>query len=214
MRSNQDEAEHRTDAYPDEDADTRCQLMALQEAGDEVMMTARLTPSYVLRSVVKAFYRPDLLARKAGRMVQVLQRTREVDRQAARASDGRPRIRPLGLQPGEWVRVKTADEIRATLDDDGRYDRLGYMDNVMDRFCGRTLQVHSRVERFFDERNWAMKKLSDVVLLEGTFCRPHPDDDVSWAGCQRSCFLFWKEAWLERTEEPRTVTSNPLRPEP
>ncbi len=104
----------------------------------------------------------------------------------------------LGLAPGERVRVKSAAEIRATLDDTGRCEGLGYMPDVMDAFCGRTFVVRKRVHQFFDERRWRLLKLRNVVILDGVFCEPPPNDQTDYAGCDRTCFLFWKEAWLER----------------
>lgn len=195
----------------EDDLSGECQLMTLRTAGTEAVLTTRITPLYVLRSAAKAARHPLLAARKAVRVGQTIRRNREGVTQATRPDGSGMRIPPLGLQPGEWVRVKTALEIRATLDDEGRYDRLGYMDNVMDRFCGSTLRVRSRVERFFDERNWKMMRLRDVVLLDGAYCRPGPDDPVSWAGCQRSCFLFWKEAWLQRVPAPTSGSPDPHR---
>lgn len=76
-------------------------------------------------------------------------------------------IPPLNLQPCDRVRVKSKGEIQATLNREGRYERLAYMPVVMDRFCRQTLRVRTRVDRFFDERNWRMMKLKNVVLFGG-----------------------------------------------
>lgn len=174
-----------------------CQLMALQLAGIEVLAPPRITPGYLIRATGRALLHPSLLVKKARQFATVRREARRLD---AGASAGT--LSPLGLKPGDWVRVKSAAAIRATLDADDRFERLAYMDVVMDRFCGRTLQVRTRVERFFDERTWRMMKLRNVVLLEGAYCLPDVDAPVSWAGCQRHCFLFWKEAWLERVPGP------------
>ncbi|MFC1661147.1 hypothetical protein ACFL3S_06795 [Gemmatimonadota bacterium] len=114
-------------------------------------------------------------------------------------------VATLDLQPGEWVRVKSLEEIRATLDSEERYDRLGFFTGVQERFCGQTFQVKKRVDRFFDERRYRMLKVRDVVLLDSVLCEPPADATNDWAGCQRSCFLFWKEAWLERVPGPDAV---------
>jgi hypothetical protein len=47
-----------------------------------------------------------------------------------------------------------------------------------------------------------MLKLRDVVILDGVYCESEGSSNEAWAGCDRTCFLFWKEAWLERAERP------------
>ena len=102
------------------------------------------------------------------------------------------------LAPGDRVRVRSREEIAATLDERNRCDRLSYMPEVMDRYCGQSFRVRRRVDRFFDERRWQMCKLRGVVILDGAFCEPSGLLGSDWAGCTRSCFVFWKEQWLER----------------
>ena len=109
-----------------------------------------------------------------------------------------PRRHEPPLAPGDRVRVRSRAEIDATLDAAGACDGMTFLGVVMEKYCGRTLTVRGRVNRFFDERNWKMLKLRDAVLLDGAFCEPPRSAGVDWAGCDRSCFLFWKEAWLER----------------
>jgi hypothetical protein len=96
----------------------------------------------------------------------------------------------LNLQPGDWVEVRSEPEIRKLLDADGRYKGLLWMDN-MSRFYGRRLRVHKRLERMMLESDGRMRKLKNTVLLEGAMC-----DDLY--GCDRSCFHFWREAWLKK----------------
>lgn len=178
-----------------------CQLMTLQAAGTEHTVAPKMTLGYVLAAPFRAVANPAQVARKVRGMLAA--RRRNVEK-AAQMTREPIRIPALRLQPGELVRVKSAEAIRATLDSDGRYERLAYMDVVMDRFCGQTFRVRNRVDRFFDERNWRMMKLRNVVLLDRVYCQSKPDEGMAWAGCQRGCFLFWKEAWLERVGGPDT----------
>ncbi len=104
---------------------------------------------------------------------------------------------PLRLQEGERVRVKTLEQIRATLDPVGDCEGLGFMP-VQAAFCGREFTVHKRVERFFDERTRRMLRIRNTVILDGVYCEPPADGSDDYSGCHRTCFLFWKEAWLER----------------
>lgn len=106
------------------------------------------------------------------------------------------------LAPGDVVRVRTMAEIETTLDENGRCGGMEFLPVVMAKFCGQTRTVRGRVDRFFDERNWKMLKLRDAVILDDVYCQPPREADIAWAGCARSCFLFWKEAWLERIDSP------------
>ncbi len=101
----------------------------------------------------------------------------------------------LGLQPGERVRVKTLEQIHPTLDRDGKQRGLGFLSLEMASHCGREYRVHKRVERIYLEESRQNRKLKNTVLLEGVQCQG------TGIGCDRSCFLYWREAWLERLEE-------------
>ncbi len=99
----------------------------------------------------------------------------------------------LNLQPGEWVEVRSEDEIRMTLDSKARNRGLVFMDE-MRQYCGRTLRVHKRVSRIILETTGEVRSVKNTVLLEGTFC-----NGVGLA-CDRSCFHFWRETWLKRVD--------------
>jgi len=111
----------------------------------------------------------------------------------------------LALQPGERVRVREWNDILATLDEHSSCQGLGWMP-LMRAFCGTEQTVLRRVDRFFDERTRRMLRPRGVVLLEDVHCRPSADAPEDYAGCARTCLLFWKEAWLEKlppAPEPR-----------
>jgi hypothetical protein len=99
----------------------------------------------------------------------------------------------LDLRPGEIVEVKSEEAIRATLDARGRCRGLYWMPN-MSRFCGGRYRVYKRVERLMLEGSGELRKLQNTVLLEGVMC-----DGIF--GCDRSCFQFWREAWLRRVPD-------------
>jgi hypothetical protein len=102
----------------------------------------------------------------------------------------------LGLQPGEWVQVRSAEEIRATLDGQGRQRGLGFVPTEMLAHCGQQFRVRKRVEKIFLEESRQNRKLKNTVLLEGVHCQGHGLD------CDRQCFLFWREVWLKRVSGP------------
>jgi len=126
-------------------------------------------------------------------------RTLRLHRDIALWSDGKPpAAAPLGLRPGELVRVRSRREIAATLDPNGRNRGLAF-DWEMLPHCGRTYRVQDRVERFVDENTGTMVELkNECLVLEGVEC----SGDLS-AGrwfCPRAIYPFWREDWLEREE--------------
>ena len=48
----------------------------------------------------------------------------------------------LNLQPGEWVQVRSFDEISATLNEEGKFKGLYFMPE-MEKFCGKKFKVDS-----------------------------------------------------------------------
>jgi hypothetical protein len=102
---------------------------------------------------------------------------------------------PLDLKSGDLVEVKSAAEIKATLNADGRCCGLYFMPG-MKAYCGRRFRVRQPVERMMSERTGEMRSLSRTVLLEDATC-----DGKASGGCQRACYVFWKEAWLRRIDE-------------
>jgi hypothetical protein len=115
----------------------------------------------------------------------------------------------LDLQPGETVEVKSETEILATLDASGKYKGLFWMPS-MSRFCGKRYRVFKRLNVILLESTLEFKKVRHTVLLEGVLC-----DGNGFYGCDRSCFHYWREAWLRRvspdgTLAPHTETSRPI----
>jgi hypothetical protein len=112
-----------------------------------------------------------------------------------RAATRRP---PLGLQPGELVRVKSKDEIAATLGPDGRNRGLTF-DWEMLPYCGGTYRVRQRVRRFIDESRAQMVELkTDAVTLDDVVCSGERSM-IRWF-CPRGIYPYWRESWLERVE--------------
>lgn len=103
---------------------------------------------------------------------------------------------PLGLEPGDWVEVKSAEGIRLTLDPFGKARGLYFMPNMW-KYCGRKLRVLQPIERMMSEKTGELRSLEQTVLLERATCTGKDQ-----GGCQRVCYIFWKEAWLKRVAEP------------
>lgn len=102
-----------------------------------------------------------------------------------------PRIRP-----GRIVKVRTPDEIFATLDSEGRLEGLPFQPEML-AHCGRTFRVWRRAEKVFLDHYYYVAKLDHAVLLEDVRCDGRGHD-----GCQMGCMLLWKEAWLEPADDP------------
>jgi hypothetical protein len=104
-------------------------------------------------------------------------------------SNAQPR-EALDLKPGELVRVRPEPEILATLDKCDQHRGLAWMP-TMRGCCGKEFRVYKRVGKIVLESTGEIRKLKNTVMLESAIC-----DGIY--GCDRSCFFFWKEAWLER----------------
>lgn len=102
----------------------------------------------------------------------------------------------LNLQPGEWVEVKSLEEIKGTLDQSGRNRGLVF-DAGMSRFCGRRFQVRSRVDSMIMETTGMMRAVKNTVLLENVTCCCV----FAVGGCPRKDLLYWREIWLKRVSE-------------
>jgi len=107
-----------------------------------------------------------------------------------------PENTSLNLQPGEWVQVRSMDEISVTLDENGKFKGLLFMPE-MEKFCGKNFKVFKRAEIIKLESTGEVRKLkSPSIFLEGVYCNGERHE-----GCDRACFHFWREAWLKRIED-------------
>lgn len=108
----------------------------------------------------------------------------------------------LPLLAGEWVDVRSAEEILATLDKDGQLDGMPFMPEML-QYCGKTLRVFKRAHKTCDTiYQSGSRTLEDTVHLDDSRC-----DGSAHGGCQAECMLFWKEAWLK----PRSGQDEPVR---
>lgn len=107
----------------------------------------------------------------------------------------------LNLQPGEFVRVKSKEEIAKTLTPDGRNKGM-WFDREMMPYCGGVYRVRKRIERFINERNGKLLIFKNQpVTLEGVVCSG--DRSIRRWLCPRAIYPYWRECWLERIETAR-----------
>jgi hypothetical protein len=122
---------------------------------------------------------------------------------------------------GDWVQVRSREEILATLDERGRLDGMPFMPEML-AYCGKRLRVSKRAHKTCDTvTDPSMKSgngrrgLERTVHLADARC-----DGKAHGGCEAGCNLYWKEAWLRPAAAPgatpneypgRDSTSRPTR---
>ena len=99
------------------------------------------------------------------------------------------------LRPGDMVRVRTAEEILATLDDEGTVEGIPFMPEMIPH-VDRHYRVSKRIEKicWFTAES-SSRRLPGTLFLEDLRC-----DGSAHGGCQAECRIYWKEAWVERVE--------------
>jgi hypothetical protein len=105
------------------------------------------------------------------------------------------------LRAGDWVEVRSKDEILSTLDADGELEGMPFMPE-MAAWCGQRFQVyksaHKTCDTVFPIRG---RRVHRAVHL-ATRC-----SGEAHGGCQAACLLFWKEAWLKPASSVPAVES-------
>ena len=100
----------------------------------------------------------------------------------------------LKLRVGDWVEIRSKEEILKTLDHKGQLDGLPFMPSMF-QYCGRRFKVYKRAHKtcdtVFPVRG---RRVADAVHLE-TRC-----NGLGYGECQAGCLIFWKEAWLKRVK--------------
>src|SRR5262252_7788908 len=94
---------------------------------------------------------------------------------------------------GDWVEVRSKEEILRTLDSQGRLDGMIFMPEMF-QYCGQKFQVHKRAHKTCDYSTaypYRTRRLADTVHL-ATRCDGQAHDD-----CHAGCLLYWKVQWLK-----------------
>jgi hypothetical protein len=100
---------------------------------------------------------------------------------------------------GDWVQVRSREEILATLDEQGRLDGMPFMPEML-AFCGKALPVFRRAHKACDTIRYSgAYKLERTVHLMDSRC-----DGSAHGGCDAGCLLYWNEAWLKPAPVPGT----------
>jgi len=108
---------------------------------------------------------------------------------------------------GDAVRIRTLEEISATLDTNGCLNGLPFMPE-MARYCGTTGTVFRFVDKVYDYGGKKdLRRMRDAVLITGLRC-----DGGAHDGCQARCYLLWKTAWITTTDAPARVSAGAAMP--
>lgn len=103
------------------------------------------------------------------------------------------------LLPGDVVEVRSWAEIKSTLDANGRLEGLPFMSEMLE-YCEGRFTVAKRIERTCEEAAGGMRRIRNTVFLDGVRC-----EGSAHGGCQKACFIFWKEGWLKKVESGREI---------
>jgi hypothetical protein len=118
-----------------------------------------------------------------------------------------PWPRTLRLRAGDWVIVRSKEEILSTLDERARLDGLPFQPEML-AFCGQRLRVAKVAHKTCDSiRKTGGRRMADAVHLEGARC-----DGQAHGGCMADCVFFWKEAWLTRAGADEGTHSGAVTP--
>lgn len=120
-----------------------------------------------------------------------------VIRRKAQGKAEKDRVFPKtqGLLPGDWVEVRSEKDIFHTLGENNKLKGLTFIPE-MRKFCGRRYRVYKTLKKIIIEATGELRPVRiPTVILENILC-----DGSAHGGCDRSCFIFWREAWLKKVE--------------
>jgi len=101
----------------------------------------------------------------------------------------------LDLVAGEFVEVRSREEILSTLDQNGKLDSMPFMPEML-QYCGKRFRVFKRADKTCDNiKQWSLRRVKNAVHLTGVRC-----DGASHGNCDAGCLIFWNEAWLKKVD--------------
>ncbi len=98
----------------------------------------------------------------------------------------------LDLQPGEYVEVRSIDEISRAVGPSSKNRGLLFEPDMV-AFVGKKFEVEFRIERMISEETGKMVHLTNTVALKNVHC-----SGLCTNNCPRAQALYWREAWVKR----------------
>ncbi len=105
----------------------------------------------------------------------------------------------MSFHAGDWVQVRSKQEILATLDKNGRLEGLPFMPQMF-KYCGRSFKIFQVAHKTCDTVNGTGGR-----WLAGGIHLDLRCDGQAYGGCQAACLIFWKDAWLRPVSGPSAV---------
>ncbi len=173
---------------------------------------ASLPPLVIAASGLAVLYRDANVAKGKRDLYHAWNASRSEAAIAGKAGDAGLRLRrfvraivaPKLLLVGDEVEIRSLEDIRRTLADDGGLDALPFMPE-MARFCGHRARVFKRVDKIYDYGGKkVVRRLESTVLLHQLRCSGAAHGD-----CQAGCYLLWKEAWLKPVSRQANAGTQP-----
>jgi hypothetical protein len=114
-------------------------------------------------------------------------------------------VRRTEPRRGDVVRVRSREEILATLDAQGDLAHLPFMPEML-RYTGKQMRVWARADKSCDTiQSTGNRRMENTIHLVGARC-----DGGAHGGCQAQCMLFFREEWLEWPDAPgRPIAAAP-----
>ena len=99
------------------------------------------------------------------------------------------------FRAGAWVEVRSWEEIRDTLDENGALDGLPFMPEMIP-FIGKRFRIYKSAHKTCDTiSDYVIRRMDNAFHLEDLRC-----DGQAHGGCEAGCLLFWKGEWLKPVE--------------
>lgn len=95
------------------------------------------------------------------------------------------------FRAGDWVEVKSKEDILRTLDKKSRLGELPFMPQMF-KYCGQRFQIYKSAHKTCD----TITGKGEGRQLAGGIHLDLRCDGQAYAGCQAACLIFWKEDWL------------------
>lgn len=181
-----------------EESQINCQVPCLQLVAEGPGVVPPESPIRRLKLAVRRRWSPDRERAFKNRTNDLLNRFSALTGQDTKPPAPVVRILPGDrLQAGDWARVRSQEDIEATLNHWKQLKGCTFMQEQI-QYCGTIHKVQKRMKQFVDERDLRVKKVSGIILLEGVMCQGTAD----FGSCDRSCLYFWREEWLEKIDPP------------
>ena len=185
-----------------EETQLNCQIPCLQIVAEGIAQVPPESLSRRIKLMVRRRLDPSKERAFKNRTNDLMNRFFQYTGRGTKPSASLANVPSAKLQAGDWVRVRSLKEIEATLNHWGQSRGCSFMPDMAE-YCDTTQRVLKPMKRFVDERDLRVKKSNGIILLEGVMCQGAD----GFGSCDRSCFFFWREEWLEKIEENQVKPS-------